>query len=133
MDFATTDVTLKMKRFPLLFFPCSPVTPKSAPCYFFRGISLETLMKSGFVDDFVVFWPPFCDSPLYFAPVIPENSETSSDPTASSASQSVSNAYESGRVAVQQPVYLHHRMDVTTYRAARAAVISTTGSGTVRR
>jgi hypothetical protein len=24
-------------------------------------------MESAFVDDFVVFWPQFCDSPLYFA------------------------------------------------------------------
>jgi hypothetical protein len=30
------DVTLKMKRFPLLFFACCPVTPKSAPVIFFE-------------------------------------------------------------------------------------------------
>jgi hypothetical protein len=47
-------------------------------------------MESAFVDDSSLFWPQFCDSPLYFALLSPENSavETSSDPTASSASQS---------------------------------------------
>ena len=69
LDCATTDVILKMKRFPLLFSPCCPCYAEIGPCYFFRGISLETLMESAFVDDFVVFWRKFCDSPLYFAPV----------------------------------------------------------------
>ena len=62
-----TDVILKMKRFPLLFSPCCPCYAEISPCYFFREISLETLMESAFVDDFVVFWRQFCDSPLYFA------------------------------------------------------------------
>ena len=43
-----TDVILKMKRFPLLFSPCCPCSAEIGPCYFFRGISLETLMKSAF-------------------------------------------------------------------------------------
>ena len=71
MDSATTDVTLKMKRFPLLFFACCPVTPKSAPCYFFREISLETLMESAFVDDFVVFWAFNFAIPPVFCPCYP--------------------------------------------------------------
>ena len=70
MDFATTDVTLKMKRFPLLFSPCCPCYAEIGPCYFFRGISLETLMELALVDDFVVFWTPILRFSLYFAPVI---------------------------------------------------------------
>jgi hypothetical protein len=67
-----TDVILKMKRFPLLFSPCCPVTPKSAPCYFLRGISLETLMESAFVDDIGrYFGPNFAILPLYFALLFP--------------------------------------------------------------
>jgi hypothetical protein len=48
LDSATTDVILKMKRFPLLFSPCSPCYTEISPCYFFRGISLETLIEMAF-------------------------------------------------------------------------------------
>jgi hypothetical protein len=84
---ATTDAT-KMKSFPCYFLPCCPVTPKSAPCYFFRGISLETLMESAFVDDIAGIFDPFLRFSPVFCPVIfPRVVETGSDPTASSASQ----------------------------------------------
>jgi hypothetical protein len=69
------DVTLKMKRFPLLFSACSPVTPKSAPVIFYEGISLETLMESAFVDDIVVILAPILRFSPVFCPVIPENSQ----------------------------------------------------------
>jgi hypothetical protein len=36
LDSATSDLILKMKRFPLIFSPISPVTPKSAPVIFFE-------------------------------------------------------------------------------------------------
>jgi hypothetical protein len=76
VDSATIDVTLEMKRFPLLFSPCCPVTPKSAPVIFFRGISLETLMESAFVEDIVVIFDPFLRFSPVFCPVIfPGNSQ----------------------------------------------------------
>jgi hypothetical protein len=56
-----------------LHLPVAPVTPKSAPVIFFRGISLEIPMESAFVDDiagifdpFLRFSPVFC--PVYFFP-----------------------------------------------------------------
>jgi hypothetical protein len=39
-------------------------------CYFFRGISLETLMESAFVDGFVVFLAPALRFSPVFCPVI---------------------------------------------------------------
>jgi hypothetical protein len=56
---------MKRFRFPLLFSPCCPCYAEIDPCYFFRGISLETLMESAFVDDIVVILTHFCGSPLY--------------------------------------------------------------------
>jgi hypothetical protein len=70
LDSATTDVILKMKRFPLLFSPCCPCYAEIGPCYFFRGISLETLMESAFVDAFVEFWPQVLRFSRVFCPVI---------------------------------------------------------------
>jgi hypothetical protein len=64
---ATTDVTLKMKSFPCYFLPVALLRPKSAPVIFFRGISLEILMESAFVDDIAGIFDPFLRSPLYFA------------------------------------------------------------------
>ena len=72
MESATTDVTLKMKRFPLLFSPRCPCYAEIDPCYFFRGISLETLMESAFVDDFVVFWASILQFSPVFYPCYPE-------------------------------------------------------------
>jgi hypothetical protein len=57
------------EKVPLLFSPCFPCYVEIGPCYFFRGISLETLMESASVDDFVVFWRQFCRFSLYFVPV----------------------------------------------------------------
>jgi hypothetical protein len=59
-----------MKSFPLLFSSCCPVTPKSAPVIFFRGISLEIPMESAFVDDIAGIFDPFLRFSPVFCPVI---------------------------------------------------------------
>jgi hypothetical protein len=41
------------------------------PCYFLRGISLETLMESAFVDDIVVILAPILRFSPVFCPVTP--------------------------------------------------------------
>jgi hypothetical protein len=41
-----------------------------APCYFFRGISLKTLMESAFVDDIIVIFDPFLRFSPVFCPVV---------------------------------------------------------------
>ena len=61
------DVTLKMKEVSPVIFCLLPCYVEIGPCYFFRGISLETLMELAFVDDIVVILTHFCGSPLYFA------------------------------------------------------------------
>jgi hypothetical protein len=74
---------------PVIFSRC-PCYAEIGPCYFLREISLETLMESAFVDDVAVILAPILRFSPVFSPVIPKNSpvETSSDPTASSATQS---------------------------------------------
>ena len=70
LDSATTDVVLKIKRFPLLFSLCAPVTRKSAPVIFHREFSLETRMNAAFVDDSVVIFNPILQFCPVFCPVI---------------------------------------------------------------
>jgi hypothetical protein len=67
LDSATTDVNPKNEEVSPVIFSLLPCYAEIGPCYFLRGILLETLMESAFVDDIVVILAQFCDSPLYFA------------------------------------------------------------------
>jgi hypothetical protein len=75
LDSATTDVNPKNEEVSPVIFSLLPCYAEIGPCYFLRGISLETLMESAFVDDIVVILAQFCDSPLYFALLSRNNSQ----------------------------------------------------------